>query len=173
MSRRNIMTCSLPHDFSLNCIKTEDIFQLQNSSMLLLSRLSQSWFSFFCSHSILGKGGHLMERIWVQCLKFLWYHNFFYPPSFPFVQIYQHLLNIYHKQCLCLAWTRGSNLGFYSLPLPSCYKYSLYQSGPWPETECMLILDSDENVMKALIIEVWMQLRKPTSEQRPQASRSS
>lgn len=165
------MTCSLSPHLSLNCIKTEDIFHLQNSSMLLLSRVYQLWFPFFCSHSMLGEGGHQVERIWVLYLKFLRYHDFFYPVSFPFVQIYQHLLNIYHKQCLCLAWIRDSKLGLYSLPLPSCYKYSLYQSGPWPRTEWMLTMDSDENLMKGLNTRVWMQL-KQKSDQRHQASRS-
>lgn len=78
-----------------------------------------------------------------------------YPVSHPFVQIYQHLLNIYYKQCqaLCLACV-GVLKWDYSLLLLSCYKYSLCQSGPWPEKEYTLTLDSDENLMKGLFIEV-------------------
>ena len=73
-----------------------------------------------------------------------------YPVSFPVFQIYWLLLNIYCQECLALwlAFSGGSEMGLYSLPFLSRYKYSLYQSGPWEETEYMLTMDFDENYQR-------------------------
>ena len=58
----------------------------------LNSLINPAYSSFFCWHSILGKGGHLMERIWVLCLNFLCVKSvLLYPshtPYFRFISIY-------------------------------------------------------------------------------------
>lgn len=118
--------------------------------------------SFFCLHSILGKEGHPMERVWSHFSNCCEAPP--YPVPYPFLQIYWHLLDMYLG--LGLACSGGSVPSLFHLVINS-----LYDSGPWPEREYMLTLDSDEYLMKGLLTGVWMELRKPTND--PEAPRDS